>query len=69
MSKIWRISPTILAILSWTYTRKTEIAKKLPISWLQKEKICQIKALPPFKWKPIDFWLVYIGDNYIIKIR
>jgi hypothetical protein len=24
-----------------------------------------MKALPPFKWKPIDFWLVYTGDNHI----
>jgi len=35
---------------------------------LKQEKICQIKALPPFKWKPIDCWLVYIGDNHITKI-
>ncbi len=47
---------------------KQKICIKLPNFQLKQEKICQIEALPPFKWKPIDFWLVYIGDNYIIKI-
>jgi hypothetical protein len=47
---------------------KQKICKKLPIFQLKQEKICQIKALPPFKWKSTDFWLVYIGDNHITKI-
>jgi hypothetical protein len=47
---------------------KQKICKYLPIFQLKQEKICQIKALPPFKWKPIDCWLVYIGDNHITKI-
>jgi hypothetical protein len=47
---------------------KQKICIKLPIFQLKQEKICQIKALPPFKWKPIDCWLVYIGDNHITKI-
>jgi hypothetical protein len=47
---------------------KQKICKNLPIFQLKQEKICQIKALLPFKWKPIDFWLVYIGDNHITKI-
>ncbi len=41
---------------------------KIPNFQLKQEKICEIKALPPFKWKPIDCWLVYIGDNHITKI-
>ncbi len=47
---------------------KQKICKKLPIFQLKQEKICQIKLLPPFKRKPMDFWLVYIGDNHITKI-
>jgi len=48
--------------------KKQKICKKLPIFQLKQEKICQIKALSPFKWKSINFWLVYIGDNHITKI-
>jgi hypothetical protein len=47
---------------------KQKFCVNLPIFQWKQEKICQIKALPPFKWKPIDFWLVYIGDNHITKI-
>ncbi len=53
---------------TWPYTRKTENLQNSTIFQLKQEKICQIKALPPFKWKPIDFWLVYSGDNHITKI-
>jgi len=56
-----------LANLIHLTLKKQKICKKLPIFQWKQEKICQIKALPPFKWKPIDFWLVYVG--IIISLR
>ncbi len=61
-----------ISIFSWTYTRKTEISKISKTSQFFKlKKICQIKALPPFKPKPsfLSRFLVSLYGGIIISLR
>jgi hypothetical protein len=49
ISKTWRISPTISANLVELTLEKQKLPEIYHFFGYKKKKICQMKALPPFK--------------------